>query len=276
MNHQPRYFYDENQVRFNLRSTRGKENINWLFFPGGPGADSSYLLDLVNILNLPGNVWLIDLPGNGSHTIQYENFDKWLDIFIPTIQQFDNPVIVGHSFGGMLPLLYPELEKIISGLVVLNSSPRLWLEEAVKKAKDLNLPDLSLEMQIFTENPTQETFNQALAACIPYYFPKESLAIGREKLLALPFNFVPAVWWQRKAIEINFESKWIPQQVPTLIISSEFDAICPSILFMEDERFQRPNIYKQYIENAGHMPWVEKSNEIKQIFTNYLSKIRTI
>ncbi|WP_160264747.1 hypothetical protein [Legionella norrlandica] len=55
MNHQPRYFYDENQVRFNLRSNSGKENINWLFFPGGPGADSSYLLDLVNILNLPGN-----------------------------------------------------------------------------------------------------------------------------------------------------------------------------------------------------------------------------
>ncbi|KGP62681.1 hypothetical protein EP47_02535 [Legionella norrlandica] len=175
----------------------------------------------------------------------------------------------------MLPLLYPELEKIISGLVVLNSAPCLWLEEAVKKAKDLNLPDLSLEMQIFTENPTQETFNQALVACIPYYFPKE-LAIGREKLLALPFNFVPAVWWQRKAIEINFEAKWIPQQVPTLIVSSEFDAICPSILFMEDERFQRPNIYKQYIKNAGHMPWIEKPSEIKEIFTNYLSNIRNI
>jgi hypothetical protein len=60
MNHQPNYFYDKNQVRFNLISTRGKESVNWLFFPGGPGADSSYLLDLVNILNLPGNVWLYE------------------------------------------------------------------------------------------------------------------------------------------------------------------------------------------------------------------------
>lgn len=152
---------------------------------------------------------MIDLPSNGSHTIPYENFDQWLDIFLPTIKRFDNPIIVCHSFGGMLLLLYPELENILSGLIILNSAPCLWLEEVRKKAKDLDLPDLSLEMQIFTENPTQKTFNQALAACMPYYFPKESLAIGPEKLLKLPFNFMPAVWWQRKVIETNFQAKWI-------------------------------------------------------------------
>jgi pimeloyl-ACP methyl ester carboxylesterase len=275
VDHQPNYSYDKNQVRFNLISTHSEKSINWLFFPGGPGADSSYLFDLANILNLPGNVWLIDLPGNGTHTIPYENFDQWLDIFLPTIKKFDDPVIVGHSFGGMLPLLYPELENILSGLIILNSAPCLWLEEAGKKAEDLNLPDLSLEMQIFTENPTQETFNQALAACMPYYFPKESLAIGREKLLKVPFNFMPAVWWQRKAIETNFQAKWIPEQVPTLIVSAEFDAICPSILFMEDKRFERPNISKQYIEKAGHMPWVERPSEIKVLFENFLTKLMT-
>ena len=36
------YFYDDNHVRYNLVATNGKEKLNWLFFPGGPGADSSY------------------------------------------------------------------------------------------------------------------------------------------------------------------------------------------------------------------------------------------
>ena len=270
MNHHSNYFYDNNQVRFNLVSTRGKDSFNWLFFPGGPGADSSYFLELVNILNLPGNVWLIDLPGNGNHSVECENFDRWLDIYLPTIQHFDNPVIVGHSFGGMLPLLYPELEGLLSGLVILNSTPCLWLEEAVLKAKELDLPDLSLEMQTFTENPTQETFNQALAACLPYYFPKESLAIGREKLSILAFNFWPAVWWQRKVIETNFQAKWIPKRVPTLIVNAEFDAICPSSLFRKDSRFERSNISKHYIEKAGHMPWVEKPAEIKKLFEDFM------
>ncbi|STX27987.1 hydrolases or acyltransferases (alpha/beta hydrolase superfamily) [Legionella beliardensis] len=273
MSNQLNYFYDENQVRFNLLSTRGKESINWLFFPGGPGVDSSYLFDLVNLLNLPGNVWLIDLPGNGSHGVNYENFDKWLDIFLPTVQKFANPVLVGHSFGGMLPLLYPELETILAGLVILNSAPGLWLEAAVKKANELNLPDLSLEMQTFTENPTQETFNQALAACMPYYFPKESLVIGQEKLLNVPINFMSAVWWQRKAFATNFNAKWIPNSVPTLIVSAEFDAICPAALFMEDKRFERLNISKHYIEKAGHLPWLEKPNEINHLFENFLANL---
>jgi len=273
MSQKVNYFYNKDQVRLNLVSTRGKESVNWLFFPGGPGADSSYFFDLVNLLELPGNVWLIDLPGNGDHNIAYNNFDHWLDIFLPLIKQFSNPVVVGHSFGGQLSLLYPELERLLSGLVILNSTPCLWLEAAVKKANELNLPDLSLEMQIFTENPNQETFHQALAACMPYYFPKESLALGREKLSKLAFNFQPAVWWQRKAIEMNYQAKWSPESLPTLIINAEYDAICPSVLFQEDKRFDRSNISKVVIEEAGHMPWIEKPFEIKALFDNFLGSI---
>jgi pimeloyl-ACP methyl ester carboxylesterase len=128
-------------------------------------------------------------------------------------------------------------------------------------------------MQLFTENPTQKTFDQALAACIPYYFTKEYLTIGQEKLLAVPFNFLPAVWWQRKVVDINFQAKWIPEKVPTLIVTAEFDSICPSILFMENKRFERPNISKHYIEKAGHMPWIERPDAIKILFDNFLSNI---
>jgi hypothetical protein len=62
----PNYFYRD-KVRYELYQTNAGKNYNWLFFPGGPGADSIYLRSLVNELRLPGNVWLIDLPGNGSN-----------------------------------------------------------------------------------------------------------------------------------------------------------------------------------------------------------------
>lgn len=63
----PQYSYDSNHVRYELYSTNESENYNWLFFPGGPGGDYSYFRSLVDILSLPGNVWLIDMPGNGSN-----------------------------------------------------------------------------------------------------------------------------------------------------------------------------------------------------------------
>lgn len=256
------YFYDKNNVRYTLVSTNSGEAFNWLFLPGGPGADSSYFSPLTDNLCLPGNTWLIDLPGNGSHDVKKDNFDDWFDIFIPTIQRFKNPVLVGHSFGGMLPLLFPELENILKGFVILNSSPSLWMQAAAEVAKKRNLPDLSTDMVEFTENPNQETFDKALLACMPYYFESKSMKKGEELFKTMVTQYLPAVWWQRKVIDIQYDAKWIPQNIPTLIVGAEFDAITPFDLYQSDERFNRKNISKLFIKEAGHIPWVEKPEEL--------------
>ncbi len=269
------YFYDSNHVRYELYRTSGGKPYNWLFFPGGPGADSSYLLSLVDKLELPGNVWLIDLPGSGDNirdTIS-ENFDTWIEIFPGIIKQFENPVLVGHSFGGMFPLLFPELESYLKGFVILNSAPTLWLEEAVAYSKQFDLPDLSKEMQEFNLNPNQETFKVAVDACMPYYFPKATLKKGTELLSQVPLQYQPAVWWLRKAIELNYSAKWVPQNIPTLIVGAKYDCICPFSLFEKDKRFQRRNIELLFIKDAGHMSWVENPEAVKNAFRNIVSRL---
>jgi pimeloyl-ACP methyl ester carboxylesterase len=268
------YFYDARQVRYQLFQTNEDKPYNWLFFPGGPGADSSYFANLIGCLNLPGNVWLIDLPGNGSNLSDgFTNFDLWMEIFPEVIKQFKNPIVVGHSFGGMFPLLFPELEKYLKGFVILNSAPALWLQEAVAYSKAFNLPDLSQEMQEFTDKPSQESFDKALAACVPYYFPPSSLEEGKKWMAQVPCAYLPAVWWQRKAMELNFTAKWIPQKVITLIVNARFDCICPFTLFQKDERFQRPNIEFLLIENGGHMPWMENPIAVKEAFRKFTAKL---
>lgn len=270
-----KYLYDSNKVRYELYQTKEGKPYNWLFFPGGPGADSSYLGSLVDEIELPGNVWLVDLPGNGSNISNNysENFDQWIHIFPEIIKQFDNPVLVGHSFGGMFPLLFPELENYLKGFVILNSAPSLWLEEAVAYAKQFDLPDLSNEMREFTLNPNQETFKVALDACMPYYFPKKTLARGRKMLSQVSCQYQPAVWWQRTAITSGFSAKWIPQKVPTLIIGSKYDCICPFSLFKNDKRFQRPNVELLFIEDAGHMIWVENPSAAREAYKKMTSRL---
>ena len=271
----PNYFYRD-KVRYELYQTNAGKNYNWLFFPGGPGADSIYLRSLVNELRLPGNVWLIDLPGNGSNTHDdSDNFDGWFELFPGIVKQFDNPVVVGHSFGGMLPLLYPELEGILKGCVILNSTPVMWLEEAVAYSKQFNLPDLTKEMKALNQNPSQETFNAALAACMPYYFPKESLEKGRNLLSKVPFNFRPSAWGQIKAVEGKLVAKWIPEKVPTVIIGSKYDCMCPYTLFKKDQRFHRENIKIAFIEKGGHCPWVEDPKAVRAVFEEFLSQMGT-
>lgn len=264
-----RYFYDENNVRYNLVASNDGKAFNWVFFPGGPGGDSSYLLSLIEILQLPGNIWLIDMPGNGSHAVKKAGFDDWFNYVIPVIQSFDKPILVGHSFGGMFPLLFKELESLLTGFIIMNSAPCLWLEAAAEVAKQRNLPDLTKEMQAFNDNPSQATFNQAMAACMPYYFPAESIERGSALLTNIPFCYEAAVWWQHKAVELNFTAQWIPQQVKTLIISGEFDAIVPFSLFDNDIRFKRDNIKKVLVPNAGHASWVEAPETIAKLFENF-------
>jgi pimeloyl-ACP methyl ester carboxylesterase len=125
------YFYDADQVRYELYETNGGKKTNWLFFPGGPGADSCYLRSLVDELDLPGNVWLIDLPGNGSNEdpSYSDNFDRWFELFPGIVKQFENPIVVGHSFGGRvavcLAALYPDRvgPLVLTGVPLLRVTP---------------------------------------------------------------------------------------------------------------------------------------------------------
>lgn len=274
------HLWDENFVRYQLIQSNGGQPYNWLFFPGGPGADSSYLTSLTSHLHLPGNVWLVDLPNNGNNDLTNKSdeeydFDQWYDCLIPAVSKFPNPIFVGHSFGGMFPLLFPELEKLLKGFVILNSAPTLWMEEAAKVAQEKKLPILihTGPMEEFSNNPNPETFQKALTACLPYYFPAHSLEKGSLLLENLICNFKATVWWLKKATEINFNATWIPQHLPTLILSGNEDCICPATLFENDVRFRRNNIFFKLIENAGHMPWVEKMEEVKAAFESFLAQM---
>jgi pimeloyl-ACP methyl ester carboxylesterase len=270
-----KYFYDDNFVRYQLVKTNPGNIINnWLFIPGGPGADSSYYLTLIEHLDLSGNYWLIDLPANGTNVsdhIQMDyNFETWGVCLLSAIQKFQNPVYVGHSFSGMFPLLFPELEQLLKGFVILNSAPSLWLEEATKCAKENNLPLCIEPITEFEKNPNPETFKTVLLTCASYYFPENSLEIGKKLLEQMSFNYLATAWWLKKVHEINFTAKWVPQSVPTLILGASHDFITPYSLFESDKRFDRKNITMRKIQNAGHFPWIEQMNIVKSEFKSFI------
>lgn len=274
--HPSKYLFDHNHVRYQLVKSNPGKPYNWLFVPGGPGGDSSYFLTLVVDLDIPGNIWLIDFPANGSNFSEQVkpdyDFEKWEGCLRGLVAQFENPIYVGHSFGGMFPLLFPELEEAFQGLVLLNSAPTLWLEEAAMMAVKKGLPLLTEGMKAFVDNPNRATFKEALLACLPYYFHQESMDRGRQILEELPFNYHAAVWWLRKSQEINYNAKWIPEKLPTLILGASEDCITPFSIFERDSRFNRDNILLRKIEQAGHFPWLEQKDVVKSLFKEYVDE----
>lgn len=267
-------FYDENRVRYQLYKTNPGNNINWIYLSAGPGADSSYLKSLIDVAQTEGNHWLIDLPGSGSYrTDPNYDFRQWLEIFLPVVARFENAVLVGHSFGGIFPMLFPKLEDYLKGLVILGSCPSLWLEASAKLAIQDRLPDISNEIQGFLSNPNDHTFAKYLEASMPYYFPRESIERGKSLLLELPFQYQTAGWWQKYLIETQYTAQWVPQSLPMMVIGGGLDYITPISIYENDQRFKRSNIQIFKIEEGGHLPWMERPETIHSLFQSFCEKI---
>lgn len=261
--------WDDRGTQYTLvQSNAG--TYNWLFVPGGPGADSGYFLPLIQELYLPGKTWLIDLPGNGNN-IQGQDreiFDDWTDCLLDAIHAFENPIYVGHSFGGMLALSLPELEDLLKGLIIIGSCPVFDSQEVASMVKEKNIVIPSELGKIFRENPTTETFKAALLAGAPRHFPPHSIEVGRALFTNLTFNLRAVLWGYSKIS--SYQAKWIPQSLSTLIMGGSEDCINPISLFIKDQRFGRVNISLVVLQGSGHFPWIENCMRVKELFDQYI------
>jgi pimeloyl-ACP methyl ester carboxylesterase len=251
-------------------------NFNWLFLPGGPGLGSESLLPLVDILKLPGNFWLMDLPGDGSNTSSdnLASFSKWPIALIEAVNQFDQVILVAHSTGGMYSLSLPELEGLLEGLVLLDSAPNAkWQASFAEVIREFPIPGLDVLQEKYEKTPNNQTLKEVTLASAPYLFTKKGQASGIKSLHALPYNYETCQWSERH-FDRTYQAKWIPQAIPTLILAGEKDLITPLKLFQHDKRFNRENIIFKSIEGAGHFPWIENPKEVAKEFAAYAKQLR--
>lgn len=102
------------RVRLTFIKSNAGQPYNWLFLPGGPGLGAESLANLTSCLELPGTMWFLDFPGDGSNFIDNEHyFTRWTDALVEATNALDKVIIVAHSTGGMYVLASPNLKKIL-------------------------------------------------------------------------------------------------------------------------------------------------------------------
>ncbi len=273
----PYYLWDQDGIRLQLVQSSAGAAYNWLCFPGGPGGDSSYLQSLGSNLKVPGNVWLIDLPGNGSNQNKEQNhnyrFDGWFDLIVPLVEKFANPIFVGHAFGATLALQLPPLERLLKGLVIISSSPTPhYIEQTLKNFNDSEIKCLNAAITQFHKNPCDETYHKALLEFVPFYFSKSHIKAGEDFLGQNQANYTAPIWWHHHIKDWQDSVRWIPK-IPTLIIAGSEDRMTPLSLFSDDKRFQQKNIICSEIIGASHFPWIEDLKSVQRNFDDLLALI---
>ena len=265
------YLWTKLKARLQLIRTTPGANFNWLFLAGGPGLGSDSLNPLTQLLRLPGSMWNLDLPGDGSNltTDDSQHFSHWSEALVEAVGALDHVILVAHSTGGMYALSTPALSKILVGLVLMDSAPDAsWQKSFMQHVNKNPIKDSKNLQTKYGKKPNNDLLKKITIASAQYSFTKKGISKGVSLLKSLPFNYKTCEW-SGKHFDQKYKAKWIPNTTPTLILAGEKDQIIPLDFFIESKKFQRKNIMIRNIKNAGHFPWIENPKQTVKVFIEY-------
>jgi pimeloyl-ACP methyl ester carboxylesterase len=255
--------YTTSRVRMRLYA-RTEGPLNWLLLPGGPGIGSESLEGLAQALDVPGAIWLIDLPGDGSNIVEGDAYAKWPGVLMEAAVELSDVVYIGHSTGGAYLLSCPELRGKVRGIGLLDTAPNCdWYAKYLQMTKDNPLPEFDAAMVRYLSDRTQASLAALCVASAEWNFSAAGVEAGRSLLAAMPYN-AAAVEWSEKHFDHSYCAAWWPE-VPLLRLAGAEDRIVSQDDWSATQ-FHTPNALHRVIPGAGHFPWVENPQAVTEAF----------
>lgn len=262
-------------VRLRLQARRPGA-LNWLLLPGGPGIGSESLAELAEILDVPGAVWLVDLPGDGSNReppgAPADPFSVWPHGVTEAADAVADPVFVGHSTGGMYLLDTPALEPRLRGLALLDTAPdAAWHPRFVAMTQRHPLPAVEAATARYEADRRDANIAAIAVASAEWNFTPRGVARGRALLARMPYN-AAAVEWSDAQFDHRYQARWWPRAMPVLRLAGRDDRIVWQGGW-RDPRYETPNVIDRLIDDAGHFPWIENPDQVRDAFRDFARRI---
>ena len=255
--------FTASRVRMRLHSQRDGA-LNWLLLPGGPGIGSESLEGLADALDVPGAIWLIDLPGDGSNIVEGDPYAKWPGVLAEAAAEVPDAVYVGHSTGGAYLLSCQALRGNVRGIALVDTAPNCtWHPRYVQMTKDHPLPEFDAALARYLSDQTQANLAALCVASAEWNFNPAGLEAGRALLAAMPYN-ATAVEWSDKNFDHSYRATWWPE-VPLLRMAGTDDRIVSQDDWSAPE-YHTPNALHWLVPGAGHFPWIENPEAVAEGF----------
>jgi pimeloyl-ACP methyl ester carboxylesterase len=258
------------------RFARRQGDLNWLLLPGGPGIGSESLEGLAAALTVPGTIWLVDLPGDGSNRNPpgqaADPFEAWPGVVVEAAQALPNAVAVGHSTGGMYLLATPALERHCRGLALLDTAPDAgWHARFVDMTQRHPLPAVDAAAARYEADRRDDNIAAIAVASAEWNFTSAGLEAGRDLLSRMPYCSA-AVDWSEIHFDHVYRHAWWPRSMPVLVMAGAQDRIVWQGGW-DDDAFRTPNALFRTIPGGGHFPWVENPTAVASAFHDLAARI---
>jgi pimeloyl-ACP methyl ester carboxylesterase len=255
-------------VRLRRHSARAGR-FNWLLLPGGPGIGSESLAELAGALDVPGAIWLVDLPGDGSNRnppgAPADPFSVWPQAVLEAAQALPHAIYAGHSTGGMYLLATPGLEAHLRALALIDTAPDAgWHARFVQMTRQHPLPAVEAATAVYSADRRDENIAAIAVASAPWNFTPAGVVAGRELLARMPYNSA-AVEWSDAHFDHVYEAAWWPRKLPVLVLAGAQDRIVWQGGWAQ-QRFRASNSLFRTIPQAGHFPWIENPAAVADAF----------
>lgn len=221
----------------------------------GWGTNYNTFKNLSNLLKNYFEVFLIDLPGFGKsgeppHIYNLDNYLHFLNTFIEELQ-IENPIILGHSFGGRIAIKYSAISKNISKLILVDSA---GIKHKKKIGTRLSILKYKWLKFYYRKTKNITKFNQLIKVSgSSDYISSSNIMKGT----------------MTKVINENLKSQLSKIKVETLIIWGKDDQATPySDAILMKNKIKNSGLVT--FENVGHFPYLERKNQFNRVIASFL------
>ncbi|MHA1460175.1 MAG: alpha/beta fold hydrolase [Promethearchaeota archaeon] len=218
----------------------------------------------------------IDHLGHGksdkpdSESYELTDLADYLDEALSKIIGDEKIILVGHSMGGMISLIYatnPKLAKRLEGLILMATAPKLNNPGLVQYVKDLKSGAMSLK-----DRETIETIFVGL--CFQRKARKEQTELIKEfvDLTLLNEEYVGLRTMESIVNTFDVEDKIKDISVPTLILTGDRDLfILPEEAKLMNQKIPNSKLVI-FTPKIGHMIQYEASDEYNKAVESFIGQ----
>ncbi|MFO7573370.1 MAG: alpha/beta hydrolase [Gaiellaceae bacterium] len=244
---------------------------------GGPGGyDHSYLKPDFGRLAAVAQVVYLDLRGHGR-----SDWGRSLDWSFETcaddvrafcdILGIERPVVLGHSLGGFIAILYGARHPgHARGLVLSSTNARFDLDrlvDAVRRTAGDDAAEIARRDYGGERDATREEWAKVWPAFGPVALSEAELARRTQNL-----ELGPTGMNLLRSLDLVAELPRI--ESPTLVVVGELDGITPVEASEEIVRGVRPELGRlEVIADGGHFPWKESPDSYWAVVADFVRSV---